>query len=59
MATKALLKAIDKYDKAHTRQFKLKLNIKTDADVIERLEAVDNVQGYIKELIRNDIKTGE
>lgn len=36
--------------------FCLKLNRKTDKDVIEALEAVDNKQGYIKALIRADIE---
>ena len=45
-----------KYDKTHTRAFCLKFNKKTDADVIAVLEAVSNKQGYIKQLIRKDIK---
>lgn len=34
----------------------LKLNPKTDGDIIEKLEAVDKKQTYIKNLIRDDIK---
>lgn len=30
-----------------------------DADILAKLEAVGNVQGYIKELIRADIKSGQ
>ena len=45
-----------KYDKNNTVQIKMKLNKNTDADIIEHLETVDNRQGYLKELIRNDIK---
>lgn len=44
-----------KYDAANTKQIRLKLNTKTDADILKRLESVDNKQGYIKELIRKDI----
>ena len=33
----------------------IKLNLKTDADILEQLEKVGNKQGYIKELIRRDI----
>lgn len=44
-----------KYDKNHTKGIYLKLNKDTDADIIARLEEVDNRQGYIKELIRKDI----
>lgn len=45
-----------KYDAANTKQIRLKLNTKTDADILKRLESVDNKQGYIKELIRKDIE---
>lgn len=53
--SKAQLRAQAKYDKDNTLQFKLKLNKKTDKDIITRLAAADNIQGYIKELIRADI----
>lgn len=49
-------KSQEKYDKANTVQVRLKLNIKTDADIIKKLEQVDNKQGYIKALIRADTK---
>lgn len=48
-----------KYDKANTAGLYLKLNIVTDADILERLEAVKNgegKQGYIKRLIRQDLE---
>ena len=45
-----------RYDQANTVQVKLKLNIKTDADILQRLEQVGCKQGYIKELIREDLK---
>jgi hypothetical protein len=32
-----------------------RLNNKTDADIIEKLESVPSRLGYIKELIRKDI----
>ena len=54
MATEAQKRASAKYDKAHTKGIYLKLNTKTDADIIEFLNGVDNVQRYIKKLIRND-----
>ena len=44
-----------RYDKQHTKQIALKLNKKTDADILARLGRVDNMQGYIKKLIREDI----
>ena len=51
----ARLRANAKYDKANTKSILLKLNLKTDSDILERLEEVGNKQGYIKELIRRDI----
>ena len=56
MATEATLKAIAKYDKENTIRFGIKLNKKTDADVINALEtAKEGKQGYIKRLIRDDL----
>ena len=48
-----------KYDAEHTMQIKLKLNKKNDRDIIDQLNKVENKQGYIKCLIREDIKKGE
>lgn len=55
MASKAQAAASDRYDRAHTVQIKLKLNKKTDADILAQLDRQDNKQGYIKALIRADI----
>lgn len=55
-ASKAQLRAQAKYDKDNTIQVKLKLNKKTDADLISWLDDISNKQGYIKELIRSDIR---
>ena len=44
-----------RYDAAHTRQIKMKLNTETDADVLAWLSAQDNMQGAIKALIRAEI----
>ena len=52
--SEAQKKASAKYDKTHTRQIVLKLNLKTDADILARLDAMPNKQGYIKNLIRKD-----
>lgn len=45
-----------RYDAENTIQVKLKLNTKTDADIVAKLDNVWNKQGYIKELIRKDLK---
>ena len=58
MATEAQIKAQRKYDAANTRQVHLKLNRRTDKDVLARLDDVPSKQGYIKKLIRADIERG-
>lgn len=45
----------DRYEKKMIRRINLKLNRKTDADILDHLESVENVQGYIKQLIRAQI----
>lgn len=45
-----------KYDAGQTVQIKMKLNKKTDADILRKLDSVANKQGYIKKLIRDDLK---
>ena len=45
------------WDQANTKQFKIKLNNRTDADIIEQLDRTENKQAYIKRLIREDMKT--
>ena len=51
----AQVKASIKYNKTNVKQVKINLNRKTDADIIEYLEKADNVQGLIKDLIRQDM----
>lgn len=49
------VKASVKYNANNVKQVKLNLNKKTDADIIKHLEQRDNVQGYIKDLIKKDM----
>ena len=56
MVTEAQAKAQNKYDAKNTRQVQLQLNRRTDEDVLEKLDSVPSKQGYIKELIRADLK---
>lgn len=56
MVSKAMKASIAKYDAKNTKQIHLKLNLKTDKDILEKLEQVDSKQGYIKELIRRDLE---
>lgn len=55
VASEAEKRAARKYDAAHTVQVKMKLNKKTDADILDKLDSVPNKQGYIKGLIREDL----
>ena len=52
----AHVKASIKYNANNVKQIKINLNRKTDADIIERLAGSGNMQGYIKDLIRKDMK---
>lgn len=47
-----------KYDAANCRCYHLKLVYNTDKDIIDKLSSVPSMQGYIKQLIREDIKKG-
>ena len=55
--SEAQKRAVLKYDAKNTKQYHLKLNLGTDADIIAKLDSVKSTQGYIKSLIRADIKT--
>lgn len=56
-ASEAQRRASAKYDAENTKQVKMKLNLTSDQDVLTRLNEESNLQGYIKELIRRDIKS--
>lgn len=56
MATESKIRANNKFNKANTKVVGLRLNLKTDADIIQKLDEVDSKMGYIKRLIRKDIK---
>jgi len=45
--------------KANTTIITIKLNHRTDADILERLTSVTNRNGYIKQLIREDIANSQ
>ena len=55
MTSEAQKRAQKRYDEASKdkwRMIHLKLNKENDADIIEKLEASGNIQGFIKEAIR-------
>ncbi len=45
-----------RYDEKNTRRISLKLNLTTDKDILTKLDTVKSMQGYIKDLIRKDLK---
>lgn len=50
-------KAYDEnYQKQNIRQIKLNMNRKTEPEILEWLEKQDNIQGYIKKIIKEDMK---
>ena len=46
----------NRYDKEHCVQFKMKYNRTTDAEIIEFLQALPNKQGFLRELLKKEIK---
>ena len=46
-----------KYDASHRKTYSLKLHNESDADIIEKLSSVPSMQGYIKQLIRQDLSS--
>lgn len=53
----AHVKAAVKYNANNVKQIKINLNRKTDADIIEYLQQQDNIQGLLKDLIRNHMES--
>lgn len=47
-----------RYAKKNIKQFKIDCVISTESDIINKLESVPNKAGYIKQLIRADISSG-
>lgn len=56
MGSPAHNRATAKYDAENVKKVTFKFNLKTDADILKHLETIGNKQGYIKDLIRADMK---
>ena len=54
--SEAQKRAVAKYDAANTKSHLLKLNRKTDADIIAFLDQQPNKLAYLKKLIRDDMQ---
>lgn len=52
MATEAQKRASAKYDADNTKQYHIKLNVKTDNALIEYLSQCQSIQGTIKAALR-------
>jgi hypothetical protein len=53
--SRAQLEAVKRYNNAHTRTITIRLNHRTDADILEWLEDVDSMAGAVKNAIRHQI----
>ena len=54
MPTKATIRQA-RYDAKHRRTYGFRLHNELDKDIIDKLASVPSMQGYIKQLIREDI----
>ena len=55
MTSEATKAAKARYDAKTAKYYSLKLNTNTDSEMIEHLAKQENVQGYLKDLIRKDM----
>ena len=55
VTSEAKKKSKARFDKLNTKHYGMKLNLRTDKDIIDRLEEVGSQQTYIKRLIREDM----
>lgn len=60
MVSDAKRKTNMEYDRKNTKLIGMKLNRNTDKDILAFLEKQENIQGYLKRIIREDMtKAGE
>ena len=50
---------IAEWQKENTKIIPIRLNLGGDKDIIQKLDEKENKSGYIKDLIRKDIKNDE
>ena len=48
----------NKYREENVREFRLKINRLTEPELLEWMSSQENYQGYLKKLIREDMKKG-
>lgn len=49
-------RAEKKYQAANTKLLQIRLNFRTDQDILEKLSKEESMSGYVKRLIREDIR---
>lgn len=59
VSSQAKIDANRRYNDKMVKRYNLAFNKGTDVDIIEHLDRQENKQGYIKELIRKDMKGGK
>lgn len=59
ITSESQVRAQARYDAAHTVRISLKLNIRTDRDIIIWLQGQASKQGAIKQLIREKMESAE
>ena len=59
VTSESQIRAQAKYDQEHTKRYSLKLNLRTDLDIIRWTWGQSSVQGSIKRLIREEIAREE
>lgn len=57
MVRESQLRASKKYNEKNCRVITMKLSKIYDKDVLDRLDSVDNRQGYVKALVRKDLSS--
>lgn len=56
MEKSSLQRAKDKYNAEKTKHYGFRVMLTTEKDIVDKLSSVDNLSGYIKDLIRKDIE---
>lgn len=57
MSTKeARRRAEKKYQAENTKLLQIRLNFRTDQDILAKLSSEESMSGYVKRLIREDIR---
>ena len=52
----ANMEYLNQYEKENIRQIRLKINRKTEPELLAWIEKQENIQGYIKKLIKDDME---